>query len=228
MCLPKLFHISIPVAQVLEAIPDEEFSLSLSQPCQLMSKVVDALCLPLRLQGKWLRADCLSTLDLRGRDIVNILTIERWRSLVSCFAAVPGLKALHVQLPRGVHTPPKAPTPKEFPTNLRLNYTAKDVTLLKGYLCTYCHASAYKCLCLAKDADALSTGTGAARQECRLTGNVHIPEGVYVALGFSIEGTDKTTCRCAKCFRCASKFSFPFSIVESISAARCIAFISCT
>lgn len=85
--------------QVLDALPDEEFSMCLRQPHQLVSSTATAVKLPARLKVKWLRADCLSVLDLCAPEVT--LTLPVWRSLVMCISVVPNLKQLALRLPRG-------------------------------------------------------------------------------------------------------------------------------
>lgn len=89
--------------QVLDALPDEEFSMCLRQPHQLVSSTATAVKLPARLKVKWLRSDCLSVLDLCAPEAT--LTLPAWRSLVMCISVVPNLKQLALRLPRGEGRP---------------------------------------------------------------------------------------------------------------------------
>eukprot|EP00892_Ulva_mutabilis_P000103 jgi/Ulvmu1/10093/UM006_0040.1 len=59
---------STAVRQVLDALPDDEFSVALKQPNQLVATATAAVALPSRLLVKWLRADCLVSLDLCALD----------------------------------------------------------------------------------------------------------------------------------------------------------------
>lgn len=85
--------------QVVDALPDEEFSTTQRQPHQLVSSISEAIKLPARLKVKWLRADCLSVLDLCALEVP--LTLPTWISLVMCICVVPNLKLLALKLPRG-------------------------------------------------------------------------------------------------------------------------------
>lgn len=147
------------VIQVLDALPDEELSLDLKQPNQLITTVTAAVSLPARLKVKWLRADCLRVLDLQSPDVA--LTCSAWRNLVMCFGAVPGLNVLRVRLPRGprpahLQTPPQA--------------SSNGHVLVHGYLCCNCDGTAYQQL----------TQAANAGQNANFNFTVAIPDGLQV------------------------------------------------
>lgn len=87
---------SSAAVQLLAAIPDEEFSMDAHHTVPLLSSMSQAVALAPRLKVKWVRTDCLTSLDLRG----VVLTDPCWSNLVMSFTAIPGLRDLHVQLPR--------------------------------------------------------------------------------------------------------------------------------
>eukprot|EP00892_Ulva_mutabilis_P000101 jgi/Ulvmu1/10091/UM006_0038.1 len=93
------------VCHRLAALPDAEFQTappSGAQQALLHSPAMAAL-LPPCLKVKWLRAECLSRLDLTRPG--PSWTTAAWQSLAFCLHAVPALAELRVRLPCG---PPAA------------------------------------------------------------------------------------------------------------------------
>ena len=156
--------------QVLDALPDDEFSVCLTQPHQLVPSTAMAVKLPARLKVKWLRADCLSVLDLRAPE-VNV-TLQAWRSLVMCMTAVPSLKELAVRLPQD--DPPKP----------WVNITQPRSQYLRGCLCSRCDSAAYRQL-----QQAAQNGEAHAQ----FAQPVNIPDGVHATW----RNLQCDSCRCA-------------------------------
>lgn len=85
--------------QRLAQLPDAEFTTAPGPPAQqaLLGGPAAALALPPCLKVKWLRADCLSALDVRRPGAA--WTTAAWQSLAFCMHAIPQLEELRVRLP---------------------------------------------------------------------------------------------------------------------------------
>lgn len=84
--------------QAVEALSDDYMHVAPGSSASLLSDVSDALALPAALKMKWLRADCLTALDLSAPG--DGWGLSAWQRLVMCLHAVPALQALAVCLPR--------------------------------------------------------------------------------------------------------------------------------
>lgn len=84
--------------QAVEALSDGYMHIEAGSTACLLSDLSDALALPAALKMKWLRADCLTDLDLSAPGDGWGLTA--WQQLVMCLHVVPALEALAVCLPR--------------------------------------------------------------------------------------------------------------------------------
>lgn len=99
----------------MELLPDAAFSLSSSCGSEALvwdgnqvtlderKKLELALKLPTRFLVKWVRAQCLTSLDLSNPG--SAWTLESWQRVAACLHVVPLLKTLKVPLPKY-----KAPT----------------------------------------------------------------------------------------------------------------------
>lgn len=132
---PVVFYDYILHWQVLNSIPDEEFSIPAQQPGGLLSSLSQAVALPASMIAKWMRTDCLAELDLRGVQLKD----SEWSGLVMSFSAVPGLQALHVRLPRNVHQFPSAPSSTMDIKEVRLDRPGWSPPVeVRGIWCTNC------------------------------------------------------------------------------------------
>lgn len=87
-------------AQEVEELPDHLFSCKQGAAAQprLLHTMDDVLQLPPRLKVKWLRADCVSALDLSNPGLY--WNLAAWQEIALCLHAVPALETLTVRLPR--------------------------------------------------------------------------------------------------------------------------------
>lgn len=138
--------------------------MHMKQPHQLMSSTAQSVALPARLKVKWLRADCLSVLDLRSPEVK--LTVSAWKSLLLCLSVVPGLKVPALRLPRGELPQPPVVQP---PVGSHPNVIRPRIEHLRGCVCQYCDRAAYQ---------QMRQATNRGGQNFHFTAN--IPDGVSV------------------------------------------------
>lgn len=134
----------------MAAIPDEYFTMetrpgTVYPASRLVANMQEVYRLPPQLKVKWLRADCVSSLDLSSNNSAYMWSLTAWQELALCMHAVPGLKELAVQLPRYPRTGVQVTSARQG---------AADVDLLRTRKCNDCetgllHYCCQQCRCVA-------------------------------------------------------------------------------